>query len=468
LSLDPTGSGKTVIRAGFEVAYDQVNFFNAQRNEQNPPFATASNPNTTGQLCFSHPWLLGGTGGVGCAQVGGTDTSPYPTPQIPTPATAVFPAQSQYIVLPPKFHPSDTVQWTASVQRDLPHGWQLQFDYIGNHTNHAPIGFPLNNAVYIPGVWGAAGAGCDPIAKTGPASVFTLFKASTYAPGQLCSTTANQQSRYALTIANPAQGNQYIGAGGGTALVGDFASANYNGLVTTVQHRLSRSFSLLFNHTWSKCLNINDASGDYAGTSVSDPKNIPRDYGPCGSDYRHIENLTLVAKSNFAFDSRIWKAVLNNWEVAPLMHIQSGAPFTVTQGADESLTANGNDRANQIPGVKVYLPTAIRQATGAANRGYLNPAAFALNTVPGSFGNTSRNEFRGKPAFNMDAQISRIFPLHEPVDLDLRLEAFNMLNHPNFSTPSASNPAASNATFGQISSTSNNARVFQGAVKVRF
>src|SRR6266702_1540658 len=88
VSFDPTGSGKTVIRAGFEVAYDEVNFFTAQRNEQNPPYATASSPNTTGPLCFSQPWLLGGTG-FGCARVGGADTSPYPTPQIPTPATAI-------------------------------------------------------------------------------------------------------------------------------------------------------------------------------------------------------------------------------------------------------------------------------------------------------------------------------------------------------------------------------------------
>src|SRR5205823_8466111 len=156
----------------------------------------------------SEPWLVG-TGGYGCSQTGAKDISPYPTPQIPTPATAIFPAQSQYIFITPQFHASRTAQWTASVQHDFPHGWQLQLQYIGNHTYHAPIGFPLNNAVYIPGVWGANGTGCDPIVKTGPSAV------KPGAAGTACSTTANAASRYALTIANPSQGYLFNGGGGG-------------------------------------------------------------------------------------------------------------------------------------------------------------------------------------------------------------------------------------------------------------
>ncbi len=109
----------------------------------------------------------------------------------------------------------------------------------------------------------------------------------------------NQTSRFALTIANPAQGNQYTGGGGGTVLVNSIGMANYNGLITTVQHRLSSSFSLMANHTWSKCLNVADAQGDYAGTNVSKPNNPGFDYGPCGSDYRNVENVVLITKSEF-------------------------------------------------------------------------------------------------------------------------------------------------------------------------
>ncbi len=465
-TLDLFGDGKTVLRAGFELAYDEVNFFTAQRNQQNAPFATLASvvptpSQSSNQLCFSQPWLIGGTSGAGCAQVGGTNANPYPQPQVATKATAIFPAQSQYYFQPTQFHPSSTAQWTASVQHDFPHGWQLQVDYIGNHTVHNPLSFPINNAIYIPGNFGANKTGCGSLVLTGPAAV----SATNSAPGKPCSSSATQQSRLALNIANPTQGNQFA-ANGGTALIADFAWANYNGLVTTVQHRLSSSFSLTANHTWSKCLNLYDAQGDYNGASLSDPTNPGRDYGPCGSDYRDVENIILITKSEFSFANRFEKALIDNWEFAPLVHIQSGGPFSVSQGNDEQLTGNGGDRANRIPGVPLYFSNqALVSTAGVKGFKYLNPAAFALNTNLGTFGNTGRNAFRGIPSYQFDAQVSRIFPIHESLNLDLRLEAFNVLNHPNFSNPSASNPASS--TFGYVTGSSA-ARIFQGAIKLAF
>jgi hypothetical protein len=465
-SFDPTGNGKTVVRGGFVLGYDQVNFFTGQRNQQNPPFATAISQTqtaTSGPMSFSSPW-----------SVGQVTTSPFPQPQIPTPATAQFFAQSQFIVMPTQFHASYTSQWTASVQRDLGRGWQLQVQYIGSHTVHAPVGTPLSAATYIPGVWGASGTGCAGIVTTGPAAV------KPGAAGTPCSTTANQASRFFLTQQNPAQGNQYSGGGPGSVLVNYNNMANYNGLITTVQHRLSSTFSLLANYTWSKCLNMYDAQGDYAGTGFENPNNPRLDYGPCGSDYRNVENFVIVTQSKFPIANRFYALLANNWEFAPLIHIVSGAPFTVTAGVDNSFTDVGNDRPKLVSGVPVYLNQTLRSGTGQANRGYLNPAAFAqvtagCPTTPlspvtcagyGTFGNVSRNSYRGPNAFNFDAQISRIFPIYESLSTTLRLEAFNVLNHPNFSNPTSN--FNTTATFGQISGTSNQARVFQGSVKFIF
>jgi hypothetical protein len=87
-----------------------------------------------------------------------------------------------------------------------------------------------------------------------------------------------------------------------------------------------------------------------------------------------------------------------------------------------------------------------------------------------------RNLLSGPMFFQFDSQLSRIWQLHERWSLDTRLEAFNVLNHPNFSNPGSSNPAGS--TFGTITSQAGGsslanipalaARVFQGSIKVVF
>ncbi len=479
LTFDPIGNGKTVIRAGAELIYDEVNFFTGQRVTQNPPFATASSPSTSGQICYSNPWLVGGTG-VGCSQVGGTNVSPYPQPLIPTPSSAVFPAQGQFIAFGTQYHPSYTIQYTASIQHEFGRGWQVQLDYIGNGTRHAPIGYPLNPAVFVPGVWGAGGTGCAGVVLTGPAAKGKTAGAA----GKNCSTTGNQSQRFKLTQLVPGTttgldhgGNQYLGGGGGSVLVSDTATANYNGLITSVNHRLSTTLSVLANWTWSKCLNMADGAGDITGTPVENPDQPRLDYGPCGSDYRNIENLVIIAKSAFPLGNRYARLLVNNWELAPRIGILSGSPQNVTSGQDNSLTAINNDRPNLLPGVPVYLNTKYYQGTGIANRGHINPAAFQQVTTTagcvapfdgcsafGTYGNVGRNSFRAPPAFNMDAQISRIFPIYDTFAAAFRLEGFNVLNHPNFG---GGGGAITSATFGQVSFPTN-PRVFQGSVKLTF
>jgi Carboxypeptidase regulatory-like domain len=451
VSFDPTGSGKTVIRGGAEISYDNPNFFTSQRNQQNPPYATAiknQQTSSSGPLSFSAPW-----------SVGQYTTSPFPQPVIPNLSTQQYFPQSQYIFMPDQFRPAYTVQWTLNVQRQFGRGWQAQIDYIGNSTRHDPLGLGVSPAVYIPGVWGASGTGCTGIVTTGPAAV------KPGAAGTACSTTGNQVSRFRLTMENPSQGNQFSGGGGGSVLIGDEGTATYHAMIATLQHRLSNTFSILANWTWSKCLDIEDAQGDLAGTTVENINNPMGDYGPCGSDYRHIVNTSVVARSEFHWSGRLTRMLLNDWELAPLMSIRSGGPVNVSAGGDFSLTDVNNDRPNLASGVSPYHKVKFQSVKTEANREYLNPIAFSEVTSPG-YGNISRNAFHGPPYFNIDAQISRIFPIHESLNLDLRLESFNMLNHPNFGGIDA-NVNHLSSTFGQVSSASS-ARLFQGAVKIIF
>jgi hypothetical protein len=473
---DPFGNGSTVIRGGLQLAYDEANFYTTNRNHQNPPFATNVPVSATGPICFSEPWLTGGVGN-GCAQVGGTNSSPFPQAVVPTPSTAVFPAQGQWIEISNPFKVSDTLQWTLSVQHEFPRGWQAQVDYIGNKTSNMPIGAELNPAIFTPGVWGANGTGCGNVQIAGPAAV----AAKTVGGGKVgtaCSTTGNQQARFAFTEANPAQGNQYGGgAANGVIQINTNAYANYNGMVATLQHRLSSTFSLLTNFTWSRCNNIADAAGDLSGTTLQNPYNPRGDYARCGSDYSKIFNTTVVYKTAFPLHGAV-KYIVNDWEIAPLVHILSGGPINVVSGQDNSLTLTANDRPNLVFNLPTKTGTKLQGGTNTAsiaNRGWLNAAAFCgaattCTTNPvalGTFGNLPRNAVDGPMFLQNDGQITRMFSVAEKINLTFRLEAFNILNHPSFSNPGAT---LTSKTFGEISGTATgaSARVFQGGLKVSF
>jgi hypothetical protein len=446
--------------------------------QQNPPFSVNITPNTTSQLCFSDPWHIGGTGNLGCGQTGGTDVDPFPF----NPKSFVFPQQGQYIVLASHYQMPNTLQWTASIQQELPHGWTAQIFYTGNRTQHQLASVPLSPAVYTPGVWGAGGTGCGPVQTTGPAAVAagtvgggpvgtpcSISNANQAAYKSAGVKSVNTQARLALTEANPAQGNYFQGTGSQSLIETNQAMANYNGVTITVQHRFSSAFSIQTNYTRSKCLNDADPQGDISGTQFSNPNNPRADYGPCGFDIRDNFNATLVLKSKFPLQG-IGGYLVNNWQFAPLIRIVTSTPFTVTQNQDESFTGNGGDRPNLIPGVNPIKYAKILSDHGGAvyaNQSYLNQAAFTLNTVPGTQGDISRNSFYGPIYFQDDAEISRILPIRDNFNLDLRLDAFNALNHPSFNNPSSSGPSFT-GSFGEITGTSVGGRVFQGAVKVSF
>jgi hypothetical protein len=395
MAYDVLGNGKTVIRAGASYAFDQPNFFVQQRVQQNPPFSVIVGPNTSQELCLSDPWLMGGTGNKGCGQTGGTDVDPFPF----NPKSFTYPQRAQFIVLQPKYQMPNTMQWTASMQEQLPRDWNLQIFYTGSRTQHQLAATELNPAVHTPGVWGPNGTGCGPVVTTGPAAV----AAKTLGGGPVgtpCSVSnanltqalknqgvvANQQARLALTEANPSQGNFYSGGNGGSLIESNNAYGNYNGVTVTVQHRFSSTFNLVTNYTWSKCLNDSDPQSDISGGNYSNPSNPAADYGPCGSDIRNNFNTYLVLKSKFPIRG-VGAYLVNNWEFAPLVRVVSGTPFTVSENEDVSFTGSGGDRPNLVPGVPIYNRTKIKSDPGGAiyaDRSYLNEAAFTSNTVPGT------------------------------------------------------------------------------------
>jgi hypothetical protein len=433
ITYDPTGRGRTVLRAGGAMVFDTVDFFMGQNMNENPPFSQSiENLPVNAPLSFGSPW-----------STGTVTNDPFPLPDKPSATTVIQPG-SQYIELPSHYKPPAMFQYTVSIQQQFGRGWEAQIDYVGNRTDFNSYALPMNPAVYIAGTCG----------------------------GAPCSTLGNTSSRLALTLANPTAGPYYSGGGQGSTYVVTGANASYNGMIATIQHRLSSSFVFMANYAWSHCIDIADNVGDTEAVTVQNPANVKADRANCGFDYRHVFNSSLVATSNFHLTG--WPGrLVNQWEIAPLVHVTDGAPFTVVSGVDNSLTDVGNDRPNLVNPRMVYTHAKIRSGD-SSNAQYISPAAFAQNAT-GTFGDAGHNQFRGPKFLQTDCALTRAFPLRESMALNLRFEAFNLLNHPNFATPESDgyigeNTSLVSPTFGEITSTPYNygSRIFQGAVKFTF
>jgi hypothetical protein len=406
---NPDGAGKTTVRLGGAYLYDSVGTFIPYRMvAQNPPYGPQVT-NTNGPYQFSNPW----------ATVPGGNPFPLPAPG----KNVQFPIANAEVFLPPNIHSPTIAQWNVSVQHRFGSNWVLSTSYLGNKSSHLWLGNEANPAVYIPGMCGA-----NP-----------------------CSTTGNTQARRVLTLANPAVGKYYSQM----TVADDGANANYNGWLTSLEHRFFQNYTMLVNYTWSKCLGIGPVTS--LGTGIyQDPSNRQGEYGPCTYDVPHLFNASVVYLSKVGRGGWLG-GLLNNWNIAPLVRYSSGLPVNPTTGKDNSLTGVGLDRPNVI---------ATESYTGASHGlvyQYLNPNAFAQNAV-GAFGNAGHNSLRGPSYVDMDMAVSRNVKLTEHFNLQPRAEAFNLLNHPNFNVPNA---VVTSSSFGRIL-TARDPRILQASLKLTF
>jgi len=235
----------------------------------------------------------------------------------------------------------------------------------------------------------------------------------------------------------------------------DGISSNYEGLLTSIEHRFASRYTLLANYTWSKCMGIAPVTSLGTGV-IENPYNVRADYGPCTYDSTHLFNASAIYMSQYGHGGLL-SHILSNWSFAPLFRYQSGLPVNPVSGKDNSFTGVGNDRPDVISNV------AYTGAPHGLHYQFINPNLFTPNAM-GAFGNAGHNSLRGPGLFDIDLAVSREFRFIERFSLQIRAEAFNVLNHPNFGSPSAN---ISSSSFGQITS-ANDPRILQGSMKLVF
>ena len=412
IAWDPTGSGKTSIRASWGIFYDLPQTLFAYGFSQEPPWGTSITRSGTASapISFSNPWA-GVTGG-----------NPFP---LATGANAQFPANAAtYTSYPLDLKITYLEQWNVSVQRQIGSSWLFSGSYLGNNTIHLWSDDPIN----APLVTGA---------------------------------TSAVQSRRPLTLQNAAAGAYY----GVIHQLDTGGTGSYNAMLLSAQHRLTNNFTVLGNYTWSHCI-TDPFTSELDGTQWTNPASRRFDRGTCvGIDHRHIINVSAVAETP-KYGGRVMQALVSGWKISPIMRISSGSAYTITSGIDNAVTGltSSGERANQVlanPYCVVQTPTC-----------WLNPAAFAQPTT-GTLGNVAAGSIHGPGSFTLDASLSRQFKITERQRLEIRYEVFNIPNHwrPGFAPAGVStttlNTARNSATFGQMQ-VFGDPRIMQFALKYIF
>jgi hypothetical protein len=394
---DPHNDGKMTIRASWGIFYDfpHTLFYDSYGGEA--PWAP--NIAVPTPASFANPWQ-GYPGG-----------NPFP---IHLTKDVAFPTSAGYLTVPLNLHTTYLEQWNLSIQRQFGKDWLAKASYIGNNTIHMWAPLTLDPSVYIPGNCTVGQYG---LTAAGP-----------------CSSLGNTANRRLLTLINPAQG-AYIS---NMTSLDDGATASYNAMLLSVQHRLASNFTIFANYTWSHCLA--DPVSLAIGGSYTDPNHRRFDRSNCGGiDVRHIINISGVMLSP-KFTNHLVQKIAGNWQLSPIVGWHSGNTFTVTTGVDNALVNTSGQRPNLVG--DPYC------ATRSANC-YLNPAAFVA-PANGTFGDLGAYRLVGPSYFQVDVSLSRKFVVREHHSLELRAEVFNIENRVNLSVPVTTPLTASN--FGKITS----------------
>ena len=318
--------------------------------------------------------------------------------------------------MPLDIDPQRMYQWNVSYERQFWTNWMIGMNYIGNYSTHLWLGKEINPATYIPGA----------------------------------STVANTNTRRYLYLTNPTQGQYFADV----PTTDDSGTGRYNGLLVSLNRRMSNHWSLLSNFTWSKCENDGDPGIDITNF-YPDPNDPKSNRGPCNSDRRYMYNGSVILQSP-GLGSGAARVITEGWQLATIVQLRSGQSFTPSMTGDLALTGLNNQRPIVVgdPG----------QLTGDQSRlNWFNKAAFTANT-PGVWGSATRGMIRGPMYGNVDMSLTRTFNLGASRRVEVRAEAFNVFNRFQLGDPVVN---FNSANFGQII-TAMAPRVMQFAAKFEF
>ncbi len=216
------------------------------------------------------------------------------------------------------------------------------------------------------------------------------------------------------------------------------AASSYNALQLQYRRPLAARLQVLLNYTWSHSLD--NASNDVITALSNTVISAARDHASSDFDVRHSFSGAFTYRIPPAARTGIPALLTKDWSLDSVIVVRSGFPLNgVVLSTSPDPGGYATSRPDLVPGQPIWLYGAQCLAVDgppcAGGKG-LNPAAFAIPPTIRQ-GTEGRNDIAGFGLTQVDLSLSRKINVTERLGLDLRADAFNLLNHPNFTNPQA-------------------------------
>ncbi len=223
--------------------------------------------------------------------------------------------------------------------------------------------------------------------------------------------------------------------------------SRYNALQVTYRQRDWHGLNTTVNFTWSNCIDTNSVNRG-GGSTVpieENPYNPSSNQGPCDTDVRLNFNTGVV----YEFPRlRAAGRLGEGWQIGSVASVVGGRPWTplLSTSGDES----GQDLVYQRPDCSGVKP--VYQFSDPNSPTITNAAAIFSDPAPNTIGSCGRNSLRTPKFRQWDFNLNKTTKITERMSIQVRLEIFNLLNHPNFSSFTAS-AKPSSGSFSTYSTT---------------
>ena len=530
----PEFDSKTVISAGAGIINDHslINALQFQQLQSSYLFEALGIENLFGTP--SNPTASLGTGPGGSPRFGGI-ASPPAAPLAPTIVTPFQPFVEDGVpyglqrgefntIIDPKLRTPYSFQYNFGIQHEFPQGYILKATYVGRDGRRLLAEADASQLIEFPdntggssqlmsqamagmtqqlrqnvamGVYGAA-ASLSPqpwFEDMVPGLANALnnyyggnFFANNTQAVAFAAYPYPQRGDFADTIQDLSNDGLGLNVGMPAQFAGNTIWTNkgfstYNGLLMTLHKNAGYGLQFDLNYTYSHSIdNVSFTANSIASSAgygyICDVVR-PRECRG-NSDF----DVTNYLSGNFIYDLPFGKGkaygatvplwlneVIGGWKLSGLPYWHTGNAYQAN--ANAFVAGFANDAPATLIGAIGLMHAQVNGGHGNGVNLYTNSAAaLAAYTGPTGFAIGTRNNLRGPGYFSMDMGLGKTFPIYEDrVNLKFRCDAFNVFNHPSFSTPGFSGTditESSGVPFGTITSTASSPRVLQGALRLEF